>query len=87
VELLQHEDFEHEHRVEGRLATFTPVARGVASEVFEQRAEALSRNEVAQLEDAGGFASHGLLVLDGAKESASSFGLAVAFHARSLRVF
>jgi hypothetical protein len=87
VELLQHEDFEHEHGVEGRLATFAPVARGVAGEVFKQRAEALPGDEVAQLEDAGAFGGHGPLVLNGAEESSSSLGLAVAFHARSLRIF
>ena len=35
VEPLQHEDFEHEHGVKGRLAAFLPVARGVAGKLFE----------------------------------------------------
>ena len=80
VELLQHEDFEHEHGVEGGLAALLPIARGVAGEVFEQRAEALPGDEVAQLEDAAGLGGDGLFVLNGAEESSSSFGLAVAFH-------
>ena len=67
VEFLQHEDFEHEHGVERRLASLAPVARGVASELFEQRAEALPRDEVAQFQDAGGFSGHRLLVLKGAE--------------------
>lgn len=79
VEPLQHEDFEHEHGVEGRLVALLPVACGVAGEFFEQRTEALPGNDITQLEDAGAFGGHGLLVLDGAE----AFGLAVAFHAPS----
>jgi len=36
LELLQHKDFEREHRIEGRLAALAPVAWGVAGEVLEQ---------------------------------------------------
>ncbi len=87
MELLQHEHLEHEHGVEGGLAAFAPIARGVAGEVFEQRAEALPRDEVAQLEDARAFGGHGLLVLDGAQEPSSAFGLAIAFHASLCLMF
>ena len=47
VELLQHENLEHEHGVEGRLATFAPVAGGVAGEFFEQRAEIFPGDKLA----------------------------------------
>jgi hypothetical protein len=50
------------------------------SEFFEQRPEALPRDEIMQLGNAGNFAGHGLVVLNGAEQSSSSFGLAVAFH-------
>ncbi|MFZ4595514.1 MAG: hypothetical protein ACOYOF_14745, partial [Verrucomicrobiaceae bacterium] len=69
------------------LAGFAPVARGVAGELFEHRAEALPRDEVAQLEDAGAYGGNGLLVLNGAKESSSSLGLAVAFYASYCLMF
>ncbi|MFZ4595586.1 MAG: hypothetical protein ACOYOF_15105 [Verrucomicrobiaceae bacterium] len=71
----------------GGLAAFAPVARGVAGELFELRAEALPGNEVAQLEDAGAFGGNGLLVLNGAEESSSTLGLAVAFHASFCLMF
>jgi hypothetical protein len=47
VELLQHEHLEHEHRVEGWLASFAPVASRVAGELFGQRAEALPGDKLA----------------------------------------
>ncbi len=80
VELLQHEDFEHEHRVERRLASLGPVAGGVADEFFEQRVEALPGNDVAQHEDASGFGSNSLLALNGREQSAASFCLVVTLH-------
>jgi hypothetical protein len=82
VELLQHEDLEHElGGGEGWFAALFPVARGLAGEFFEQRAEALPGDDVAQLEDAGACGGDGLLVFAGAEESSSSFGLALAFRA------
>ncbi len=80
VELLQHEDFEHEHYVKGWLAALGPVARGAAGELFEQRAEALPSNDIAHFEDASGFSGDGLLVLNGGKQSAAPFCLAVTLH-------
>ena len=80
VELLQHQHFKHEHGVEGWFAALAPVAAGIAGEIFEQRAHALPWDEVAQLEDAGGLAGHGLPVPDGAEQSSSPSGPAIAFH-------
>ena len=35
VELLQHQHFEHEYGIKGRLAAFVPVACGITGELFE----------------------------------------------------
>ena len=68
----------------GGLPPLAPVARGVAGKFFEQRAEALPWDNLAQLEDAGGLAGHGLFVLDGAEQSAPAFCLAIALHPSAL---
>ena len=80
VELLQHEDFEHEHGVEGGLTALSPVAGGVAGEFFEQRAETLPGDDVTQFEDASGLGCHGLFVLNGGEQSATPFCFAVTLH-------
>jgi hypothetical protein len=65
VVFLQNEDFEHEDGIERGLATFAPIAAGIAGEFLQQGAETFPVNELAQLEDAGGFGGDCLLVLDG----------------------
>jgi hypothetical protein len=80
VESLQDQDFEQEHGVERRFASLSPVASGVAGELFEQRAKALPGDDVSQLEDANGFGGDGPLVFNGEEQAAASFYLAVAIH-------
>ncbi len=59
---------------------------GVAVEVSEPQEKFFLGDQVAWLEDAGGFAGHGLFVLKGAEKASSLLGLMVAFHASSWRI-
>jgi hypothetical protein len=81
VELPQHQNFEHEHWVERRFTTLTPIECGVPGEFLEQREEALLGNDLAQFEDASAFGGDCLFEFDEAEKASSSFGLEVAAHA------
>lgn len=83
---LSCEDLEHEHGVEGGLSALLPVVRGVTGELFEQRAAALSEDDVTQFENASGLGCDGLFMFNRGEKFAASFSLAITLHARPLRV-